>query len=454
LTLILSCLTRDYVVQVSDRRVMATDGSWREDRANKAVFFCGHSSFAYTGIARLEGLPTDEWLTRKLGTAKALGDGLPLLQRKAKDAVRLVRFPSSVPPSNRAAIRRLAFVNVAFVLMGEPSTDRTERKPLRTDPISEASAQSLRPLLTIVSNFFRPPNQWLAQAENDFTVFHRRLAENEDFAIFASGQRIRDEDHRRLTRDVRRCVEQSTSAYQVARILARHVQTVSKINQRVGPNVMCSLIPRTAVLSQVGQYPESGMIPLRPESAAEAGLFSHPKDYVPRKVYIYLPGSVKSAAEQVYYGPNYVCSGFMIEGPLMGPAGLVQAEAKGAKGSSPRTPDPTQTAPSVIAKTTVANADASSKGLPGGVRPFVSINYRLSDPAATAWVFANYMADVQATPVDLGGVQITSEPPGFVSGPGFSFFPPIGASTVTITSTVQYADGSTQTETSTVNLSK
>src|SRR5215218_10779597 len=105
----------------------------------------------------------------------------------------------------------------------------------------------------------------LLEAERDFTVFHGGLDENEDFTVFASGQRLRDEDRRRLVRDIRRCVEHSGSGYSAARILARHVQAVSKKNQTVGSNVLCSLIPRTAVLSHVGQYPESGMIPLRPE---------------------------------------------------------------------------------------------------------------------------------------------------------------------------------------------
>jgi hypothetical protein len=86
------------------------------------------------------------------------------------------------------------------------------------------------------------------------------------------------------------------------------------------------------------------------------------------------------------------------------------------------------------------------------MRPFISINYRLSDPTATAWVFANYTTNIDVTPVDLGGMLIPPEPAAFISGPGFSFFAPIGASTVTITSLVQYGDGSTQTVTSTVSL--
>ena len=370
MTLILSCLTRDYVVQVSDRRVVATDGSWHEDRANKAIFFCGHSSFSYTGIARLEGLPTDEWLTQQLGTAKALGDALPLLQRRARDAVRAIPFPSSVPPSRRPVIRRLAFVNVAFVLLGEPSADRTRYQLLRTDTLNEVSTQNMQPVLTVVSNFFRPPDQWLPEAEREFTVFHRTLNRNEDFTVFPSGQRIGDQDYKRVVRNVRHCVENSTSGYPTARVLARQVQAVSKNNQMVGSNVLCSLIPKRAILSHMGQYPESGMIPLHPEYATESSLFTHPKNYPPKKVYIYSPGSLKSAAEQSYYGPNYVCSGTMIKGALMEPTGPLPIGSQQTAGRSSKTPTPAQTGLSVTATTIIESVDAATKGLPGGMRPF------------------------------------------------------------------------------------
>jgi len=452
LTLILSCLTRNYVVQVSDRRVVAVNGSWDEDRANKAIFFCGHSCFSYTGVARLEGRPTDEWLTERLGTAKALGDGIPLLQRKARDAVRAIPFPSSVRPAERPAIRRLAFVNVGFWFQGPPSDRRTKYRLIRADSLNEASTESLYPVLTVVSNFFRPPDQWLPQADREFTVFQRMLDKDEDFTVFSSGQQLRDEEFKRLTHDIRRCVERSTSGYPTARILARQVQAVSKRSRLVGPNVLCSLIPREAVLSQVGQYPESGLIPLRPEYATESSLFMHPRGQPPKKVYIYSPENLTSAADQLYYGPNYVCSGSMIKGVLMGPTHLVQAGKSPTAGPSSTTPAPSQTALSTSATTTVDYVDASLKGLPGGVRPYISINYRLSDPAASASIAASYTSNIDASPVDLGGVQIPPEPPGFVSGPGFSFFAPIGSSRVIITSIVQYSDGNTQAITSTVDL--
>ena len=69
MTLILSCIAKDYIVQVSDRRLsLVTRVGGRlnvkpiEDKSNKAVVFCGALSFAYTGLANLQGKKTDVWL--------------------------------------------------------------------------------------------------------------------------------------------------------------------------------------------------------------------------------------------------------------------------------------------------------------------------------------------------------------------------------------------------------
>jgi hypothetical protein len=49
-TLILSALTHDHVVQVSDRRLSA-DGKPLKTPANKSVVLCGHLTCGYTGQA-------------------------------------------------------------------------------------------------------------------------------------------------------------------------------------------------------------------------------------------------------------------------------------------------------------------------------------------------------------------------------------------------------------------
>src|SRR5262245_37528625 len=79
MTLILSCLTNDYVLQVSDRRLTflggPRSGQVMDDDRNKAVVWNSIIAFAYTGVTPVDDERTDIWLTRTLiDAAKA---GLP-----------------------------------------------------------------------------------------------------------------------------------------------------------------------------------------------------------------------------------------------------------------------------------------------------------------------------------------------------------------------------------------
>jgi hypothetical protein len=51
MTLILTCLTHEHIVQVADRRLTMPDGTLYDDDTNKAVFYCGRVAVAYTGLA-------------------------------------------------------------------------------------------------------------------------------------------------------------------------------------------------------------------------------------------------------------------------------------------------------------------------------------------------------------------------------------------------------------------
>jgi hypothetical protein len=71
MTLILSLLTRDFVMQASDQRLTdPTSGALRDDVANKAVLFDSAMTFAYTGPAEIpridrnwgRRLRTDDWI--------------------------------------------------------------------------------------------------------------------------------------------------------------------------------------------------------------------------------------------------------------------------------------------------------------------------------------------------------------------------------------------------------
>jgi hypothetical protein len=75
MTMVLNCMTPEFVVQVSDRRLTYPDGSVADDRANKAVMYCGHFFIGYTGLAVLgdptlpRGARTDWWIADVLSPA-------------------------------------------------------------------------------------------------------------------------------------------------------------------------------------------------------------------------------------------------------------------------------------------------------------------------------------------------------------------------------------------------
>ena len=106
MTLILSVLTRDYVVQVSDRRLTdANTGVPLNEPANKAIVFCGHFVFGYTGLARIGSVRTDMWLAERL---LAKGPSVQAnLENVRDEATRAFR---SVPVQHK----RHAFIGVGW----------------------------------------------------------------------------------------------------------------------------------------------------------------------------------------------------------------------------------------------------------------------------------------------------------------------------------------------------
>ncbi len=75
MTLILTCATREYVIQASDRRVCFADGTIKDDDQGKAIFYCGRIAIAYTGVADIEG-DTARWLAGLLAKAPDIETGL------------------------------------------------------------------------------------------------------------------------------------------------------------------------------------------------------------------------------------------------------------------------------------------------------------------------------------------------------------------------------------------
>jgi hypothetical protein len=81
-TLVLSVLTQEHVIQVSDRRLVRHDPATAQaelldDEANKAVLWRGRLAFAYTGLADLgRDRQTDLWLAHTLAAVQEEARGV------------------------------------------------------------------------------------------------------------------------------------------------------------------------------------------------------------------------------------------------------------------------------------------------------------------------------------------------------------------------------------------
>ena len=69
MTLVLSMASRDFVIQVADRRVTTFKRgtvACYDDNANKQTIYCNRMVFGYTGLAKIGATTTDVWLTTGL----------------------------------------------------------------------------------------------------------------------------------------------------------------------------------------------------------------------------------------------------------------------------------------------------------------------------------------------------------------------------------------------------
>ena len=117
MTLVLSCITPDYAIQVSDRRLTWVNGpnagQVADDNRNKAVVVCNKLTFAYNGLAEIGAARTDEWLLDVVGRVP-LEQVLSTVGPEATAAFLGIRASSSV--------KRHAFVVVGWGILSARRT--------------------------------------------------------------------------------------------------------------------------------------------------------------------------------------------------------------------------------------------------------------------------------------------------------------------------------------------
>ena len=116
MTLIVTAATAQYFAQVSDRRLTLSNGDLHDDKTNKAVvLFCQDAAvaLAYTGVARIGGTPTDQYLTDLLMNLKAPQLPLAEVARALEDQL-TERFQMADMQRWVAPCRRLTIVGVGL----------------------------------------------------------------------------------------------------------------------------------------------------------------------------------------------------------------------------------------------------------------------------------------------------------------------------------------------------
>ena len=262
MTLVLSCMTHDYVVQVCDRRLTNLDGILYDDDANKAVLFSNRFSLSYTGLGFIGLEPTNLWLTRVLTGVKndSVPEALQAIQEEATKDFKKIGW--SGPH--------------AFVGAGWSNFD---------------SPNQLRPVICTVSNFHEKDGQILSKVSDQFAISASYLGQSSTVVISVVGQPLSTGREPKLRRSLERSASRGGKARAAVRLLVNEVRTVAATNDTVGSGLMAVAIPKGAVENNPGQKLVFGGSPVKGATTFE-----------------YYPPDDNFA---VAYGPNIVFPGVM-----------------------------------------------------------------------------------------------------------------------------------------------
>lgn len=281
MTLVITCLTDEFVVQVSDRRVRLADGSGVEDRANKAVFFCGHTTWAYTGLAQLRGMRTDEWMYELFQTVSNGLDGLT--ERLEKDAGPAIAqmLRTGIDTEAYRNLGRLAFIGAGYVDAGEGAV----------------------PACVVVSNFGHS-NSWESRARSCFSTTARTIQPGLSFRVLCAGADMPPDILGNLQDGLEDAIDRGPHV--VAHDLAVATRKVAERNRSVGKNVMCCVVPKAALFTNdFGIH--GGPVFSRSGPPGFSGWFKPVLGDTSEHFY-YWPESANEE-DFIYYAPAYVCPG-------------------------------------------------------------------------------------------------------------------------------------------------
>jgi hypothetical protein len=214
MTLILTCLTSEWAVQVSDRRLVGLRGGTVrvvDESSNKAIIYSDHFTVGYTGLARIGEESVDRWTAMHLASHPDLDTAvMGLADAASREFQRLTAFSR--------AQRRHSFVIAGFGY---------------TDANSPAE-----PLLIRISNAQDKGGRWAAEAAESFSVQAFRANPTKELWLNITGQAIPRDLRVRLKRWLRRGVDRGAGPLAAARLLSHAVWIAAGTNRHIGRNRM------------------------------------------------------------------------------------------------------------------------------------------------------------------------------------------------------------------------
>jgi hypothetical protein len=235
MTMILTCLTKNFIVQASDRRISSIKDNkvqWIDDQSNKAVVYKNQFVFAYTGQAKIPirkngqhiYISTIDWAAEHLSKGKNLDDAVDNLKYRATELMN-----SNQVRKLPGYKRRIAFVGAGF------------------DEVERGSKRIRRPLRIMIENCIEADGALLDQPRDEFRV-QRTPLKNCDAALYIAGQQLLP--HRRIefARFLRRFVQHNAKPEKVGVLLTSKIQETAKAmpddTKTVGENIMCIFVPQ------------------------------------------------------------------------------------------------------------------------------------------------------------------------------------------------------------------
>lgn len=219
MTLILSCLTKNHAIQVSDRRITGLYGDLIDDYENKGIQYGALMAFAFSGPSHIGGLRTHIWIMNALAPIDSLDQSVNHIAERATEEFR--KIPYSAP------FRKMAIAGVGW----SSNFDNSE----------------IMPTYITISNAL-DEGRWTSVVKDHFEVAFFQF---DEFTLLPPiGQTVPDAEFEQLRKNISRCVEHGTNPLEIIRLLGETIRSVAKYNQTVSQNLLAIVVPKASALDE------------------------------------------------------------------------------------------------------------------------------------------------------------------------------------------------------------